>query len=85
MIAKVKNIKLDIGIIDKSIAIVDTYPADSMSSLSRDVLSGKQSEIEYQNGTVVRLGKELGIDTPVNKFIYGFVKLLEKKYKNQSV
>ncbi|OFX87153.1 MAG: 2-dehydropantoate 2-reductase [Bacteroidetes bacterium GWF2_33_16] len=85
MIAKVKNIKLDIDIIDKSIAIVDTYPADSMSSLSRDVLSGKQSEIEYQNGTVVRLGKELGIDTPVNKFIYGFVKLLEKKYKNQSV
>ncbi len=83
-IAKAKDIKLDNDIVEKSIAYVDTYPPEAMSSLSRDVLSGKQSEIEYQNGTVVRFGKELGIDTPVNRFIYGFVKLVEKKMKNQS-
>jgi 2-dehydropantoate 2-reductase len=83
-IAKAKNIKLDNDIVEKSIAYVDTYPADAMSSLSRDVLSGKQSEIEYQNGTVVRLGNELGIETPVNRFIYGFVKLLENRIKKQS-
>lgn len=83
-IAKAKNIKLEHDIVEKSIAYVDTYPADAMSSLSRDVLSGKQSEIEYQNGTVVRFGKELGIDTPVNKFIYGFVKLIESKHRKHS-
>lgn len=78
-IAKAKNIKLENDIVEKSIAYVDTFPKDAMSSLSKDVLSGKQSEIEYQNGTVVRFGKELGIETPINKFIYGFVKLIEVK------
>lgn len=81
MIAKAKNIKLNNDIVEKSMAYVDTYPVDAMSSLSRDVLSGKQSEIEYQNGTVVSFGKELGIETPVNSFIYGFVKFLENKLK----
>ena len=79
------GIKIESAYLDKAITFIDSFPYDSTSSLTRDVWEGKPSEIEYQNGTVVRLGKELGIDTPVNKFIYGFVKLLEKKYKNQSV
>ena len=82
-IAKAKNIRLDDNIVEKSIACVDAYPPEAMSSLSRDVLSGKKSEIEYQNGTVVRFGEEYGIETPVNRFIYGFVKLLENKIKNK--
>ncbi|MCH6580402.1 MAG: hypothetical protein IH802_08590, partial [Nitrospinae bacterium] len=28
------------------------------------------SELEYHNGAVARLGKEAGVDTPVNTFIY---------------
>ncbi len=81
-IAKARNVNLEADIVEKSLATVDSYPANARSSLSRDVLGGKPSEIEYQNGTVVRFGKELGIDTPVNKFIYGFVKLMERKYQN---
>ncbi|MRT92639.1 ketopantoate reductase family protein [Ancylomarina sp. 16SWW S1-10-2] len=78
-IAKAKSINLPKDIVEKSMAIVDSYPADSMSSLARDVLSGKSSEIDYQNGTVVRFGLELGIATPANKFVLGMVKLLEQK------
>lgn len=84
LIAKAKNINLEDNIVEKSLAIVDAYPANSMSSLARDVLSGKQSEIEYQNGTVVRFGKEFGIETPINQLIYGFIKLLEKKIRTQN-
>lgn len=78
-IAKAKKVNLGNDIVEKSLQIVDTYPAESMSSLARDVLNGKPSEIEYQNGTIVKLGKELGIETPANKFIYGFIKLIEKR------
>mgnify|MGYP005838537959 CR=1 FL=1 len=81
LIAKAKNVKLGNNIVQKSLNIVDTYPAESMSSLARDVLNGNFSEIEYQNGTIVRLGKELGIATPANRFVYSFVKLIEKKQK----
>ena len=34
------------------------------------MMEGKPSELEAQNGTVVRLGKELSVPTPVNDFIY---------------
>lgn len=80
-VAKAKNVNLDNKIVEKSMAFVDNYPYDSMSSLARDVLEGKASEIEYQNGTVVKFGKELGIDTPANKFVYAMVKLMESKNK----
>lgn len=78
-VAKAKNIKLPGNIVEKSMSIIDSYPPESMSSLSKDVHSGKASEIDYQNGTVVRFGQELGIPTPANKFILGMVKLLEQK------
>lgn len=80
-IAIAKKVNLEDDLVEKSLAFVDSYPEDAKSSLTRDVLSGKPSEIEYQNGTVVRFGNELGIETPLNSFIYGFVKLLEKKYR----
>jgi 2-dehydropantoate 2-reductase len=78
-IAKAKNIHLPENIVEKSMAIIDSYPADSMSSLARDVHQGKKSEIDYQNGTVVRFGEELNIATPANKFVLGMVKLMEQK------
>uniref|UniRef100_UPI0035643A39 ketopantoate reductase family protein n=1 Tax=Labilibaculum sp. TaxID=2060723 RepID=UPI0035643A39 len=80
-VAKAKNIKLPENIVEKSMSIIDSYPPESMSSLSKDVHSGKASEIDYQNGTVVRFGQELGIPTPANKFVLGMVKLLEQKRK----
>lgn len=85
IIAKAKNIKLETDIVEKSMTFIDSFPEDARSSLSRDVLNGKPSEIEYHNGTVVRFGKELGIETPVNNFIYSFVKLIAHRIKNTQI
>ncbi len=50
------------------------------SSMYQDVLSGRQTEIEYLNGYIVRLGKEQGIPTPVNEEIYKkLIELSESK------
>ena len=38
--------------------------------MQRDLMEGKPSELEVQNGGVVRLGLEVGVPTPVNTFIY---------------
>lgn len=62
---------------DKTLAAIDSYPADSNTSLARDVWEGKPSEIEYQNGTVVKLGERYGMETPVNKFIYDCILPME--------
>lgn len=71
------NIKEDF--IEKSVSFIDSFPSNSTSSLTRDVWEGKPSEIEYQNGTVVNLGKMHGIETPVNSFIYNCILPMERK------
>jgi 2-dehydropantoate 2-reductase len=71
------GIDIDHEFVAKTVAFVDSYPYDSTSSLTRDVWEGKPSEIEYQNGTVVRLGEQFGVDTPVNRFIYNCILPME--------
>lgn len=73
------GINLNHDIVEKTIAFIDTYPYDSTSSLTRDVWEGKPSEIDYQNGTVVKLGKQYGVATPINEFIYNCILPMEIK------
>jgi len=49
---------------------IDDAPAESTASMQRDILEGKPSELEAQNGAVVRLGAEVGVPTPVHRFLY---------------
>jgi 2-dehydropantoate 2-reductase len=73
------GIKIEPGFLENSISFIDSFPYDSTSSLTRDVLEGKPSEIEYQNGTVVRLGQKYGVDTPINRFVYNCILPMELK------
>ncbi|REE83400.1 2-dehydropantoate 2-reductase [Lutibacter oceani] len=81
-IALAKGVYLPEDTIEKQFQIIASQPFDATSSLQRDVLDGKPSELEAQNGTIVRMGKELGIPTPVNSFIYYCLLPQEKKARN---
>lgn len=48
----------------------DALPANGTTSLQRDIADGKMTELEYWNGAVVRLGREVSVATPTNEFIY---------------
>jgi len=73
------GIKIENDFINKTLAFIDSFPPETTSSLTRDVWEGKPSEIEYQNGTIVKLAKKFGIETPVNKFIYNCILPMEKR------
>ncbi len=73
------GIDIDPDYVDRTLAAIDGFPYDSTSSMTRDIWEGKPSEIEYQNGAVVRLGKKYGIETPVNRFVYNCILPLELK------
>jgi 2-dehydropantoate 2-reductase len=47
------------------------------SSMLQDILRGKRTEIDHINGAVVKLGTELGIETPYNSAIVRIVKARE--------
>ena len=79
------GIKIEPGFVEKTVSLIDTYPYNSTSSLTRDIWEGKPSEIEYQNGTVVKLGKKFGVETPINKFTYNCILPLELKARGKNI
>ncbi|HZJ73322.1 MAG TPA: 2-dehydropantoate 2-reductase [Perlabentimonas sp.] len=80
-----KGLKIAPDFIDRTVSFIDSFPPDTSSSLTRDVLEGKPSEIEYQNGTVVRLGQELGVSTPINRFVYSCILPMELRARHGKV
>ena len=54
-------------------------PPGARYSTLQDLDAGRHTEIEMFAGTVVRMGRELGVATPYNAFAYHAVKALEEK------
>jgi len=69
-VAIAKGVNLQDDIIEKQFEIIESLPYETTASLQRDIMDGRPSELEAQNGTIVRLGKELGIETTMNNYIY---------------
>jgi len=53
------------------------------SSTAQDLARGKVSEIDHLNGYIVRKGKALGIETPVNRVLHTLVRLLESAFDSR--
>jgi 2-dehydropantoate 2-reductase len=69
-VARARRISLADQIVEKTMALLDGLAPDSTTSLQRDVIAGRRSELDAWNGAVVRLGREAGVETPLNEFIY---------------
>ncbi|TFG32244.1 2-dehydropantoate 2-reductase [Candidatus Thorarchaeota archaeon] len=53
---------------------------DNVNSMLQDIQAGKRTEIDSITGEIIRLGKELGIETPSNESVYALIKAIESKY-----
>ena len=69
-VARARNLPLPPDIVATTMAFVDTLPRDGTMSLQRDIAAGRPSELEAWNGAVVRLGRQAGVATPLNEFLY---------------
>lgn len=69
-ISLAKGIHLKDTILSKTMSFVDQLPASGTTSMQRDIAEGKPSELDAQNGAVVRFGKDIHVPTPVHAFIY---------------
>jgi len=78
-IAKALHINLPENSIEKQFKIIESQPYITTASLQRDIMEGKPSELEAQNGTIVKLGEKLGVPTPINSFIYNCLLPQEKR------
>ena len=82
-VARAREIALPEDVIGKTMAFVDGLPPGGTTSLQRDIMEGKPSELDAWNGAAVRLGQEVGITTPLHSFIYNSLLPLELRARGQ--
>ena len=69
-LARARGVHLPPEQVKKTLAFIDNASPDLVASMQKDIMEGKPSELEAQNGAVVRMGRALGIPTPTHEFIY---------------
>ena len=69
-VAAGKGIAMPSDSLASTVSRLEASAPNSTSSMQRDLMEGRFSELEVQTGAVVRLGLEAGVPTPVNTFIY---------------
>ncbi len=78
-IARVEGSDLGTDSVSKTLAVLDALPAETTSSMQRDIMAGRASELEAQTGAVVRFGRKAGVPTPVHDAIYAELLPLEQR------
>lgn len=69
-VAAARGVRLDDDIVAKVMHRYDGLPPDATSSLQRDMMAGKPSELEAQLGAAIRLGRESRVPTPILETMY---------------
>jgi 2-dehydropantoate 2-reductase len=78
-IASRLHIDLSEADIERQEATIMRLPFYNKPSTLQDIENGKKTEIEMFAGKVVRLGEELGVETPLNRLFYHAIKVYEEK------
>ncbi len=78
-LAAARRITLADDAVERTLERFDGLAPESTSSLQRDIMEGKPSELEAQVGAVVRMGREAGVPTPVFEMLYGLLLPQERR------
>jgi len=78
-LARARGVDLGAEAVDRTLARFDGLNADATSSLQRDIIDGKPSELDAQLGAVVRLGRDAGVPTPVCEMLHTLLLPQEQK------
>jgi len=79
-VAKKKGVQLADTIVADSLQTGNNFPPETKTSFQRDIeAKSKHNEGDLFGGTIIRLGKELGVPTPVTESLYSKI---EESLKN---
>ena len=82
-VAQARGIGMTEEAVSRTMALIDGLPEGGTASMQRDIIGGRPSELESQNGAVVRLGQEVGVDTTLHGFIYDCLLPLELRARGE--
>ena len=80
-VAKLKGITLsDRDYVDLMYSVAEkTY--DNKNSMLQDILKDKPTEIDFLNGRIVEIAKDIGIKVPINELLTFLIKGLEQSFR----
>ncbi|MBX9669811.1 MAG: 2-dehydropantoate 2-reductase [Candidatus Obscuribacterales bacterium] len=70
-VAQARGVTIRQDLIREKLAYWDSAAPDVTSSMQHDLQHGNRLELPWLSGTLVDLGEELGVPTPVNKTLVG--------------
>ena len=80
-VGRAKGVNLPNDLVERSVEFIQDYP-DFQNSMHADFESGRRTELEALSGSVVRMGLETSVPTPVNRFIYAVLSPLKDGAKS---
>lgn len=69
-VGRATGVSMTDDFIEKQLAFAETLPAEMRASMLHDLVAGNRLEAPWLCGAVVRLGRETGVETPVNATVY---------------
>ena len=78
-VAQKKGIDLSEKDIQNQREVIKRLPYQNKPSTLQDIESGRKTAVDMFAGTMVRLGRETGVPTPLNEFLYHAIHVLEEK------
>ena len=82
-VARARRVALANDGVERGMALLETLAPEGITSLHRDIVDGRPSELEAWSGAVVRLGAESGVPTPLHGFLYASLLPLERRARNE--
>jgi 2-dehydropantoate 2-reductase len=77
-VAAARGVDLPPDVVAIALARIDVLPEDATTSMHRDIVDGRPSELHELIGAVVRLGREAQVATPVSAALYAQLEPLEE-------
>jgi 2-dehydropantoate 2-reductase len=68
-VARAKGMPLTDALVDEIQVATAALPPQARSSMLEDLERGRPLELPWLSGAVVRIGQEVGVDTPIHRFI----------------
>jgi 2-dehydropantoate 2-reductase len=82
-VATAADVALPADTVARTLAFIDTLPADGTASMQRDIMQGRPSELEAQVGAVVRMADRRGVAVPLHRMIHAALLPLERKARGE--
>ena len=73
-VGREKGVELPAGAAGETLVFAGTLPPNTLPSMALSAQRGDKMELDVLNGAAARMGRELGVPTPINQFIHAALK-----------